>query len=135
MNFFFQAEDGIRDSPVTGVQTCALPICAEKLNKESCTHSDEERSLLGAWTTEELKLAVTYGYEIKHIYQVYHYKYSSSDVFKNYVNYFLKIKTECKGYPPNVKTECEKRKYIQKVFERENITLDPQKIIANPGLY
>src|SRR5207237_4323009 len=24
--FFFQAEDGIRDSSVTGVQTCALPI-------------------------------------------------------------------------------------------------------------
>ena len=25
--FFFQAEDGIRDYDVTGVQTCALPIC------------------------------------------------------------------------------------------------------------
>src|SRR5690554_3627160 len=25
-NFFFQAEDGIRDADVTGVQTCALPI-------------------------------------------------------------------------------------------------------------
>src|SRR3712207_8068051 len=25
--FFFQAEDGIRDIGVTGVQTCALPIC------------------------------------------------------------------------------------------------------------
>src|SRR5882762_10804109 len=25
-SFFFQAEDGIRDSSVTGVQTCALPI-------------------------------------------------------------------------------------------------------------
>ena len=24
--FFFQAEDGIRDTSVTGVQTCALPI-------------------------------------------------------------------------------------------------------------
>src|SRR5699024_11851576 len=24
---FFQAEDGIRDRIVTGVQTCALPIC------------------------------------------------------------------------------------------------------------
>src|SRR5689334_24666726 len=24
--FFFQAEDGIRDGTVTGVQTCALPI-------------------------------------------------------------------------------------------------------------
>src|SRR5256885_8327392 len=30
--FFFQAEDGIRDYKVTGVQTCALPIlaCARK---------------------------------------------------------------------------------------------------------
>src|SRR5207247_8012708 len=26
-SFFFQAEDGIRDPLVTGVQTCALPIC------------------------------------------------------------------------------------------------------------
>src|SRR5256886_4103332 len=26
--FFFQAEDGIRDLTVTGVQTCALPICS-----------------------------------------------------------------------------------------------------------
>src|SRR6202158_6301483 len=26
MSFFFQAEDGIRDPVVTGVQTCALPI-------------------------------------------------------------------------------------------------------------
>src|SRR2546430_15863036 len=26
MRFFFQAEDGIRDLTVTGVQTCALPI-------------------------------------------------------------------------------------------------------------
>ena len=25
-DFFFQAEDGIRDYDVTGVQTCALPI-------------------------------------------------------------------------------------------------------------
>src|SRR2546427_4908756 len=27
--FFFQAEDGIRDLTVTGVQTCALPISAD----------------------------------------------------------------------------------------------------------
>src|SRR5258708_35737731 len=29
LNFFFQAEDGIRDDLVTGVQTCALPISHE----------------------------------------------------------------------------------------------------------
>ena len=29
--FFFQAEDGIRDIGVTGVQTCALPIYRRQL--------------------------------------------------------------------------------------------------------
>src|SRR5499433_4154906 len=34
--FFFQAEDGIRDWSVTGIQTCALPICenGEKVRRE-----------------------------------------------------------------------------------------------------
>ena len=31
--FFFQAEDGIRDHCVTGVQTCALPISTEGLKR------------------------------------------------------------------------------------------------------
>src|SRR5205807_4346124 len=31
--FFFQAEDGIRDYKVTGVQTCALPILLETLDR------------------------------------------------------------------------------------------------------
>src|SRR2546421_8799514 len=38
--FFFQAEDGIRDLIVTGVQTCALPIsCASALAGGSATNS------------------------------------------------------------------------------------------------
>src|SRR5579875_3558213 len=32
--FFFQAEDGIRDHCVTGVQTCALPICGPVETRE-----------------------------------------------------------------------------------------------------
>src|SRR5699024_12097809 len=31
--FIFQAEDGIRDRNVTGVQTCALPISIDKSKK------------------------------------------------------------------------------------------------------
>src|SRR5260221_11477960 len=37
--FFFQAEDGIRDHCVTGVQTCALPIslkCPPDVHRSSC---------------------------------------------------------------------------------------------------
>src|SRR2546430_10882270 len=37
--FFFQAEDGIRDLTVTGVQTCALPIC-EAVAEDACPDID-----------------------------------------------------------------------------------------------
>src|SRR2546429_75620 len=47
--FFFQAEDGIRDVAVTGVQTCALPIlCSKRVVRVSgcwllrCGRSDGE---------------------------------------------------------------------------------------------
>src|SRR3989442_8603413 len=33
--FFFQAEDGIRDADVTGVQTCALPISIGSLGSRT----------------------------------------------------------------------------------------------------
>src|SRR5438046_7016195 len=33
--FFFQAEDGIRDWSVTGVQTCALPISQRRQAKDA----------------------------------------------------------------------------------------------------
>ena len=38
--FFFQAEDGIRDVAVTGVQTCALPICTFICNLK-CSRSSK----------------------------------------------------------------------------------------------
>src|SRR2546425_12228185 len=44
--FFFQAEDGIRDKLVTGVQTCALPILAVDLRRSAAT--------FGRWVSLEL---------------------------------------------------------------------------------
>src|SRR3989441_6421579 len=50
--FFFQAEDGIRDKLVTGVQTCALPISVQaaagrRLQRPVSRHRHLSR--LGAW--------------------------------------------------------------------------------------
>src|SRR5437016_9795721 len=49
--FFFQAEDGIRDWSVTGVQTCALPI------SRLCGKSDPQMSRAGPnrWTRASTK--------------------------------------------------------------------------------
>src|SRR6266550_8043524 len=40
--FFFQAEDGIRDVAVTGVQTCALPIWYPRREDDDQTSVNEE---------------------------------------------------------------------------------------------
>src|SRR5437762_10696569 len=54
--FFFQAEDGIRDTSVTGVQTCALPIsntvlCQERMIPLSSS-SDQSGSQAGSRSEE-----------------------------------------------------------------------------------
>src|SRR5471032_3504969 len=42
--FFFQAEDGIRDRDVTGVQTCALPISILRSNVSASLSTPNEES-------------------------------------------------------------------------------------------
>src|SRR5687768_18507693 len=56
MLFFFQAEDGIRDVAVTGVQTCALPISIQGLAPE---HAARRRwmSVLAKASATELEQA------------------------------------------------------------------------------
>src|SRR5690349_21895490 len=46
--FFFQAEDGIRDLYVTGVQTCALPISSAPANR--CSQGSAWMSTSAFWS-------------------------------------------------------------------------------------
>src|ERR671910_1772224 len=46
--FFFQAEDGIRDYKVTGVQTCALPISRSRRRRTSCGRKLSSRRSAGS---------------------------------------------------------------------------------------
>src|SRR3712207_7828603 len=48
MLFFFQAEDGIRDIGVTGVQTCALPILIPRVHDR---YGKERSALVAAFPT------------------------------------------------------------------------------------
>ena len=45
--FFFQAEDGIRDWSVTGVQTCALPISVPGIDRVAFSQQVDAGGLLG----------------------------------------------------------------------------------------
>ncbi|GFU07966.1 DNA_pol_B_2 domain-containing protein [Trichonephila clavipes] len=55
---------------------------------------EEERSITGTWVTEEVKKAREKGYKIVKIYEVYHFQSSSNDLFRSYIDLFLKIKQE-----------------------------------------
>src|SRR5437773_9318356 len=54
LSFFFQAEDGIRDRDVTGVQTCALPISAFPGGATAGLHQHRRRRSLRQETPETL---------------------------------------------------------------------------------
>src|SRR5260370_6083931 len=58
--FFFQAEDGIRDSSVTGVQTCALPIFGPlvgRLDPLEITHRPDAGVQVEAHAQEDVDAA------------------------------------------------------------------------------
>ena len=98
--------------------------CYEKRNAE-CTHSDSERVITVLWTTAEMEKALEKGYKIIRIYDVWHFKQSSTDLWKGYVRKFLKIKLE------SSKFTCSEEEYREKA-RKFGIKLDELK--ENPGL-
>ena len=52
-------------------------ICADNGSQRECMCNDENRMLLGCWTTIEIQKAVEMGYQIHHIYEVYHWENTS----------------------------------------------------------
>src|SRR5690606_2768873 len=63
--FFFQAEDGIRDFHVTGVQTCALPILVLDPQQGIVTPQGEQADALDQLA--ELAVAIVARVEFRHL--------------------------------------------------------------------
>jgi len=57
-----------------------------------CTHSDSGREIIRFWTTVEIEKALGKGYKIDKIYEVWHFQHSSTELWKEYIRKFLKIK-------------------------------------------
>lgn len=107
--------------------------CAEKMQVDPCTHSEEERTLYGVWVSEELKQAVGKGYEIKHIYCVHHFARKSNQLFAHYIKTFFKMKLAASKRPPN-ETPEELMEFINKLQEKDGIYLQPEDFHENAGV-
>lgn len=107
--------------------------CAKLKQLTECTHNESERSLTGTWTTVELKKALEYGYQILKIYDILHYEKTSKQLFREYINLFLREKQESSGWPKENITEEEKDEYIKDYETNENVVLRKEHIEVNPG--
>ena len=120
--------------PVRHGGKLTFPLCMACVREEQpkpllersahCTHTDQERQLQGTWCTPELQEAVTRGYILQHIHEVWHFPKSKKGLFKEYVNTWLQIKQESAGWPRWCQTQEQKQQYIRQYREKEGITLN-----------
>ena len=68
--------------------------CPETRNQNKCKRSDNERSCIGTWTTDEVNKAHEKGYKVFRPYEVWHFDKSTDDLFKGYIILKLKRKRQ-----------------------------------------
>ena len=81
----------------------------------------------------ELLKAIEKGYKIMEIYEVLHYNQRSSELFKKYINEWLRIKQQASGWPAWAVTDQQKQQYIDDYLLNEGIQLVWDEIEHNPG--
>lgn len=92
-----------------------------------CSHTLQQRQIMGTWCTPELQEAVKRGYEILHIHEVWNFlEEQQKGLFADYVNMWLQIKEEASGWPEHVGNNPDKQQeHVAKYYEKEEIRLDP----------
>ena len=104
--------------------------CAETRNQNKCEHTDNERSFIGTWTTDEINKALKKGYKVIRTYEVWHVDKSTDDLFKGYIRRFMKIKLESSKY--DFKTKEEEADFKLKI--KKSLDIDVEKFEFNAGL-
>ena len=104
--------------------------CAETRNQNKCEHSDNERSFIGTWTTDEVNEATEKGYKVIRAYKVWHFDKSTDDLFKGCIRRFMKIKLESSKY--DFKTKEEEVNFKLKI--KKSLDTDVEKFEFNAGL-
>ena len=73
------------------------------------------------------------GYSLVKSYEVYHWPKKSGDIFKSYIQYFMKMKVEASGFPRSCDTQEKKDNFIVNYKEKEGIELDPSQMVKDPS--
>ena len=104
--------------------------CAETRNQNKCKHSDNERSFICTWTTDEVNKAIEKGYRVLETYEVWHFDKTTDNLFKGYIRRFMKIKLESSKY--DFKTKDEEVSFKAKI--KDSLDIDIEKFEFNAGM-
>ena len=131
--------------PVRADGKLTFPLCGQCVKEEHekpwlersevCSHTKEQRAMIGTWCTPELPKAVEQGYRIIKIYEVWYFPEDQckEGLFAEYVNKWLKYKTEATGWPKDYVTAEQTAEYVRLYEKREGVQLDPTKFEKNSG--
>ena len=103
-------------------------MCAETRKQRKCEHTDNKKSFIGTWTTDEVNTAVKKGYKVLRVYEVRHFDKTTDD--KSYVRRFMKIKLESSKY--DFKTNEEVTNFKLKI--KKSLDIDIEKFEFNAVL-
>ena len=110
------------------------------MKQGSCTHSEDERCLVGTWVVDEVLKVVDMVYSLVDVFEFWEYSVTRCDnetnlgcLFAQYVNMFLKLKQESSGYPSWVHSEDDKDRYIEDYRRAEGIALEKASILKYLG--
>ena len=131
--------------PVRVAGKLLFPLCVQCARRQVplpwterthiCDHTPRERAFVGTWCTPELVLALDQGYVILHIYELWDFRQTSTTLFRDYINTWIKVKQEADGWPsPEVeKDPALQIEYLEEFRRVEGVILDPAKIERNEG--
>ena len=123
-----------------------------ELTSNRCFHIGvAERTIWGTFVSCELKLAVEKGYRVLEVSELWTWSREkrSSQLFKDYIDKFLKYSAEASGWPTKCSCfsaddapSCSKSdqlcvhriSYLENFEKKDEIRLEPQKIARNEGL-
>lgn len=90
----------------------------------------------GVWTTIELMKAVSLGYTIVEVYEVYHFKRRSTRIFRKYIERFYELKLRASGWTKlGIEEVDEQMLFLNEVYKRSGLHLHPDDIVKNAGKY
>jgi len=103
-----------------------IPLLPEKKNNKLMF--DNVKKIKAVYSSIELNRAIEIGYKITKIYKALTFN-KCDDLFKGYIQNFLKIKTECAGYKGD-----DIDAYIERYYKGCGVLLDKNKIKKNSGM-